>query len=75
MENYSKGSHTIYHHIYHLVWIIKYRYKVLSGKIQIRTREILSRISKELGVKIINGVVSRDHIHIFCNIPPKYSSK
>ncbi|MCP3660252.1 MAG: hypothetical protein GY830_08080 [Bacteroidetes bacterium] len=51
MENYSKGSHTIYHHRYHLVWIIKYRYKVLSGKIQIRTREILGRISEELGLK------------------------
>ena len=70
MENYSKGSHTIYCHRYHLVWIIKYRYKVLSGKIQIRTREILARISEEQGVKIINGVISKDHIHIFCSIPP-----
>ena len=70
MENYSRGSHTIYHHRYHLVWITKYRYKVLSGKIQIRTREILARISEDLGVKIINGVISKDHIYIFCNIPP-----
>ena len=70
MENYSKGSNTIYYHRYHLVWIIKYRYKVLSGKIQIRKREILARISEELGIKIINGVISKDHVHIFCNIPP-----
>ena len=73
MENYTKGSHTVYHHRYHIVWITKYRYKVLSGKIQIRIREILPQISEELGVKIINGVISGDHVHIFCSIPPQVS--
>ena len=51
MENYTRGSHTIYHHRYHLVWIIKYRYRILSGQIQIRVREILGRISEELTEK------------------------
>ena len=73
MENFSKSSHTIYHHRYHIVWITKYRYRILSGQIQIRTREILARISEELSVKIINGVISKDHIHIFCSIPPHIS--
>ena len=73
MEKYTKGSHTIYHHRYHLVWIVKYRYRVLSGKIQIRAREILAHISEELGIKILNGVISGDHIHIFCSIPPHIS--
>ena len=73
MEKYTKGSHTIYHHRYHLVWIVKYRYRVLSGKIQIRTREILAHISEELGIKILNGVISGDHIHVLCSIPPHIS--
>jgi putative transposase len=73
MENFSKGSHTIYHHRYHIVWITKYRYRILSGPIQIRTREILARISEELSVKIVNGIISKDHIHIFCSIPPHLS--
>ncbi len=73
MENYTRGSHTVYHHRYHLVWITKYRYRVLSGQIQIRARELLARISEEIGVKIINGVLSKDHIHIFCSIPPHVS--
>ena len=73
MEKYTKGSHTIYHHRYHLVWIVKYRYRVLSGKIQIRAREILAHISEELGIKILNGVISGDHIHVFCSIPPHIS--
>ena len=70
MENYTRGSHTVYHHRYHLVWITKYRYRVLSGQLQIRARELLARISEEMGVKIINGILSKDHIHIFCSIPP-----
>ena len=70
MSKYTKGTHTTYHHRYHLVWITKYRYKVLTGSIQIRARDLLSKISEQEGVKIINGVISKDHVHIFCSIPP-----
>ncbi len=73
MENYTRGSHTVYHYRYHLAWITKYRHRVLSGQVQIRTRELLARISEEMGVKIINGVLSKDHIHVFCSIPPHIS--
>jgi len=54
----------------HLVWITKYRYKVLCGKLQERARDIIGQVSDELGVKIFNGVVSSDHIHIYCSVPP-----
>ncbi len=70
MKNYTRGSHSIYHHRYHLVWITKYRYKVLSGKIQERVRDIIAQVSDELGVKIFNGIVLSDHVHIYCSIPP-----
>ncbi len=71
MKNYTRGSHTVYHHRYHLVWITKYRYRVLS--VQIRARELLARISEEMGVKIIKGVLSKGHIHVFCSISPHVS--
>ena len=29
--SYSTGSHTVFYHRYHIVWITKYRYKVLQG--------------------------------------------
>ena len=70
MKSYSKGRHTKYHHRFHIVWITKYRYKVLRGAIQLRAREIISQVAEEFGVRIINGVVSSDHIHIFVSIPP-----
>lgn len=30
---YRSGSHTTFHHRYHLVWAPKYRYKVLHGEV------------------------------------------
>ncbi len=71
MERYSKGSHTLYHHRYHLVWITKYRYRVLRGELQRRVRTIIAQVAEGTGVKILNGVVSSDHSHLFVSIPPQ----
>ena len=73
MKTYSKGSHSVYHHRYHLVWITKYRYRVLQGKLQERVRDIIAHVAESMGIKIFNGVVSSDHIHLYCSIPPYIS--
>ncbi len=70
MTNYTYGSHTVYHHRYHLVWITKYRYRVLRGAIGERIRDIIAQVAEERGVQIINGVVSAEHLHLFVSIPP-----
>ena len=70
MTQYSNKSHTVYYHHYHIVWITKYRYKVLTYDIKKRVREIIAVVAEELNIKIENGVISSDHIHIFANIPP-----
>ena len=70
MKSYSKSRHTVYYHRYHIVWITKYRYKVLTLPIKERIREIIAQVSEEMGVEIINGVLSSDHIHVLVSIPP-----
>ena len=70
MQSYSKGSHTTYHHRYHIVWITKYRYRILRGELQRRVRAIIAQVAEEMSVKIVNGVVSSDHLHLFVSIPP-----
>ncbi len=67
---YSRGSHTVFHHRYHLVWSPKYRYTVLQGDVRFRVREIIRQVCDELGVTIIHGVLSKDHVHMFVEIPP-----
>jgi len=73
MTQYSKTSHTIFHHRFHIVWITKYRYRVLQGELRLRIREIIAQASEEMGIKVINGVLSADHVHIFAEIPPHIS--
>jgi len=69
MRHYSKTAHTIYNHRYHIVWITKYRYKVLTYELKKRVREIIAQVSEEMGIKIVNGVVPSDHIDVFVEIP------
>jgi len=73
MTEYSKGSHTVFYHRFHIVWITKYRKRVLSGDLRLRVREIIAHVADEQSVKIINGVLSADHVHIFAEIPPHLS--
>ena len=73
MEHYRKSSHTTYDLKYHLVWITKYRYKVLTGDIQKRCREILVQVCDTEDVRILSGVVSKDHVHMHIEYPPKLS--
>jgi putative transposase len=67
---YSRGSHTVYHHRYHIVWITKYRYKVLEGALRERIRVIIRQVCDELGVQPVSGVLSKEHVHMFVEIPP-----
>ena len=70
---YQKGKHSVFYHRYHVVWITKYRFKVLKGAVQQRVREIIRQVCNENDVEIISGVLSGDHVHMFVSIPPKLS--
>ena len=55
---------------YHIVWITKYRKRILSGVIAERVRELIRGICKEHDVEIIKGHVSIGHIHLFVSVLP-----
>ena len=67
------GSHTVSRLTAHLVWVTKYRYHVLKGDIQKRCRELLIQICDSEDVKILSGVVSKDHVHMHVEYAPKKS--
>ena len=70
MEHYRKSSHSTYDLKYHLVWITKYRKKVLEGIIGSRVRDLVREICRTQEVEIIKGHVSKDHVHLFVSVPP-----
>ncbi len=57
----------------HIVWITKYRKKVLKGDVSHRVRELIREICKANEVEIIKGHVSVDHIHLLVSYPPSLS--
>ena len=72
MDNRSL-SHTKWKCQYHIVFIPKYRKKVLYGRVRNDVREIISTLCKYKDVDIIAGAVCVDHIHLSVAIPPKIS--
>ena len=72
MDNESL-SHTKYRCQYHVVFIPKYRKKVLYGQLRNDVREIIKTLCKYKGVEIISGAVCVDHVHLSVSIPPKIS--
>ena len=72
MDNRSL-SHTRWKCQYHIVFIPKYRKKVLYGKMREDVREIIATLCKYKNVEIIAGAVCIDHVHLSIAIPPKLS--
>ncbi len=70
MDNYRKGSHSVYVLKIHVVWITKYRKPVLFGDVAVRVRDLTREICKSLDVDILKGHVSKDHVHLLLSIPP-----
>ncbi|MCY4303890.1 MAG: IS200/IS605 family transposase [Aestuariivita sp.] len=70
MYNHS-GSHCIFYHRYHIVSSTRYCYKVLTGVLRLRVRDICRQVCGENGVEILRDVISKDHVHMFVLDPPK----
>ena len=56
---------------YHIVFIPKYRRKVMYGKVRGDIREIIKILCRYKKVEIVEGAVCLDHVHICVSIPPK----
>ena len=68
---YRHGAHSVFTIHLHLVWITKYRKRVLGGEVGTRLRELVRQICREDEVEILKGHVSKDHVHLLVSIPPQ----
>ena len=73
MDTYKHLAHTTYLCNYHVVFCPKYRFRVMRGKIGQKVRDWIRKICEWKGIEIIEGHVSRDHVHLVLSIPPKYA--
>ena len=71
MAEYRHSAHAVYDIKYHVIWITKYRYKILRGRIAERTRDLIRQTCQAREVVIVRGAVSPDHIHMLVSAPPQ----
>jgi putative transposase len=62
MAEYRHSGHAVCDIKYQLVWITKYRYKILRGEVAERARDLIRQICHAREVVIVRGSVSPDHL-------------
>ncbi len=73
MSRFRKLSQTIWHCQYHIVWVPKYRFRVLKGAIAEEVATCIRIFSEQLRCEIIEMNVQVDHVHLLVMVPPKVS--
>ena len=73
MSKYKKLSHVIYKCDYHIVWVPKYRFRILTGEVKQLIEEDIRMLCEWKKCEIQEMSVQADHIHLVLTIPPKVS--
>ena len=68
---YKSNHNVVYSCKYHIVWCPKYRRKVLVGTVAVRLKELISSMSQEFQVELIDLEVMPDHVHLLVDIAPQ----
>jgi putative transposase len=73
MREVNSLNHTRWECKYHIVFIPKYRKKVLFGQIRKEMGEVFHRLARQKESFIEEGHLLPDHVHLMISIPPKYA--
>lgn len=73
MSKYRKLSHAVYRCDYHIVFVPKYRFRILTGAIGELVEQDIRVLSSWRDVEVWELSVQPDHVHLVCSIPPKVS--
>ncbi len=73
MSRYWKGSQTTHRLMYHLVWVPKYRKRVLKGKVAERLADLIQECADLQRWKIEELNIQEDHVHVLVRMRPEVS--
>jgi len=73
MQDFESLAHVRLECKYHVVFVPKYRRKVMYGKLKATVGRILRELCEQKGIELLEGHAMPDHIHLCMSIPPKYS--
>jgi len=72
-SRFRKLSHTLWHCQYHLVWVPKYRFRVLQGTVKAAVESGIMAICGYAGCEVVELNIQPDHVHLVVMVPPKLS--
>jgi len=73
MSRFRKLSHTIWHCQYHIVWVPKYRYRILTGRVAEEVGRCIRAFVEQQKSEVVELNVQVDHVHLLVLVPPKVS--
>lgn len=71
MSRFRKLSHTIWHCQYHIIWVPKYRFRILRGEIAEEVRAAIHGFVERMEGEVVELSVQADHVHLQVMVPPK----
>lgn len=72
-ELYQSLSHSKWDCKYHVVFVPKYRRKVMFREIRQFLGPVFHELARQKECRILEGHLLPDHVHMWIEIPPKYS--
>ena len=73
MREWQSLAHVKWECKYHVVFVPKYRKKVIFGDVRKQVGKILRQLCRQKGVELVEGHAMRDHVHLVLSVPPKFS--
>ncbi len=73
MDETQSLAHTTWECKYHIVWIPKFRRKVLYGQLRRHLGGLLRELARQKECAVEEGHLRADHVHMLLSVPPKYA--
>ena len=73
MNEYQHLQHPLWECKYHVVFIPKYRRKVLFEALRKELGAVFRELARQKGCRVEEGHLRPDHVHMLLSIPPKYA--
>lgn len=73
MDDYSRGGHTKHSLKVHMIFVTKYRKKLLLGDMADDVKQFLYDAAGQHGYNILEMETDKDHVHMLIQYKPKES--
>ena len=70
MDDYNRGSHSVYKLTYHIIFVTKYRKKVITDEIGDFMKDMAEYLCNRMDCTLISAETDEDHIHMLVSMPP-----